>query len=107
MILSNTFRSKFYIAKSKFKSRVIKLAAYLSEATSATNYTNPKKPVSYNECFTHPFKTKVPFKYRDVLNNAQICHGLSDSPQILETEFHCKAGVELAAMYKKRNTARH
>lgn len=60
MILSNTFRSKFCIIKPKFKSRVIKLVAYLSEITSVTNYTKPKKPVSYNESFTYPFKNKSP-----------------------------------------------
>lgn len=95
IILSNTFRSKFYIIKSKCRSGVIKLVAYLSEITSVRNYTKPKKPVSYNKPFSYPFKTKVAFKHRDMLNNTQICH------RILKTEFHCKAVVELAAMYKK------
>lgn len=53
-----------FLIKSKFKSRVIKLVAYLSEITSVRNDTKPKKPVSYYESFTYPFKTKVPFKQR-------------------------------------------
>lgn len=52
MVLCNAFKNKFYIIKSKFKSGVVKLVAYPSEATSVTNYIKPKNTVSYNESFT-------------------------------------------------------